>query len=426
MSTKTPVFRADLAEAMAGVSWLHENKGRREKYKSLTENIEYSGHARTPKFKDGSTGPITPYIQGCRDRDRRVVEVLCETQMGQIRKMVLDEATQQSDIALFKKYAMKVIPRVYPALFIKDLITVQPIPLPVAKAFYKDFLRDDGSNTRLDLLQYFDRTYGNRGISPIVQPVGTPPVGVGPTPTVTNEGTAPKNIKLSLTSVDVAASSKAMAYQFSAELNQDLMAYHGTSADPELGAEAAAEIQREIEYDIVNALISGAAAGNVNWSATPLATDTTTVNIEAYNKTIFHAIVDARNLVFKKRYTYPNWMIAHPDFTARLEKLNGFEYDPSYNPAMVMQGRQFFGTIRNVIQIYTDPWFPFTNVAVLGYKGVGDFEVGLGYFPYIPFYSTQLFENPATLQSSRALLSRQAIAMLVPEMYATVTIINAS
>jgi len=400
MNTTVSPFQVNLAESLAGLSWKHEHAGRRAKFQKLTEHIK-------------------------SDRDRRVTEVLCEQQLGHLRAMALDEASYSTDVALFKKYALKVIPRVYPALFVRNLISVQPIPLPNAKVFYKDFVRDP-AGTRLDAAASFSRTYANRGTAPSTQPTSTPPTAVGPTASVTNEGAAPAKIKMTLTAADITATSKALQYEFSAELNQDLIAYHGVSADPELGAEASNEIQREIEYDIIDGLLTGAAAGNVNWSAQPLATDTTTVNIEAYNKTIFNAFIDARNLVFKKRYTYPNWAIMHPDFAARLEKLSGFQYDPSYNPANVMQGRQFFGTIRNVMQIMVDPWFPQTNKAVLGYKGTGDFEVGMVYAPYIPFYQTAPFENPGTLSTSRALLARQAIAMLVPEMYSTVTITNAS
>jgi len=364
---------------MAFLSARHEVPARREKFQDLTGHID-------------------------NDRDRRVVEVLCEQQLIHLNKMrhqALDEATLATDVAIFNKYALKVIPRVYPALFVKDLVSVQPIPLPNAKVFYKDFARDP-SGTPLHTKAAFNRAYANRGaeLSPV-----------------------PK-IKMALTSADIVATGKALQYEFSVELDQDLMAYHGISADPELGAEAAQEIQREIEYDIVNTLLTGAGAGNVNWKATPdIAGDSvSTMAQEAYNKTIFHAIIDARNLVFKQRYSYPNWLVCSPDFAVRLEKLAGFEYDSSYNPGMLMQGRQFFGTIRNIISIYVDPWFPDPNKAVLGYKGTTDFDVGLVYSPYIPFYSTALFENPNTLGKSRSLLSRQAITMLVPEMYSTITI----
>lgn len=387
-------------EALQKLSWRHEDPDRRKKYESLT------GHIKA-------------------DKDRRVTEVLCEQQLQRIHTM-MDEATSLSDVALFKRFALRVIPRVYPALFIRDLISVQPIPLPTAKIFYKDFLRDS-AGTRLDSLSAFDRTYADRGDAPIQQPIQTPAQSTGPTLVTTNEGNAPAKIKMSLTAADIVATSKALQYTFSAELNQDLQAYHGVSADPELGAEAAQEIQREIEYDIIQNLIGTASAGNVNWSATPPAGDQSkTIDTDAYNKTIFHAVVDARNLVYKKRYTYPDWMICHPDLAVRFEKLNGFEYEEGVNPGSIMQGRQFFGTIRNVIRIYVDPWFPNANLGILGYKGMGDFEVGLVYAPYIPFYSTAPFEDPSTLQTSRAILSRQAISSLVPDMYSSITITNAS
>jgi len=318
-----------LAQGLAYRSYRHEVPARAAKYAKLTGHI-----------KDAA--------------DRRITEVLCEQQLDHIQGM--DEATSTGDVALFKKFALRVIPRVYPQMFVKNLVSVQPIPLPTAKVFYKDFLRDP-AGTRLDDTGSFSRTYANRGDSSVQQPVATPPASSGPTLVTTNEGTAPAKIKMTLTAADISADSKALQYEFSAELNQDLMAYHGISADAELGAEAASEIQREIEYDIIETLMAEAGAGNVNWSATPPAGDQgTTLNTNAYNATIFHAISDARNLVFKKRYAYPNWMVCHPDFAVRLEKLAGFEYDPSFNASQVMQGRQFFGTLRRQIQVMVDPW----------------------------------------------------------------------
>jgi len=381
MSTKNKSSQTAFQQAMAAMSWRNEIPARRERFKSLTEHI-----------KD--------------DRDRRVTEVLCENQLGRLSSMrqhMVDEATLTSDVSIFNKYALKIIPRVYPSLFVKDLISIQPIPLPTALVFYKDFLRDP-SGTPLNVKADFNPEYGDRGpeLSPVPQ------------------------IMMTITSANIVATAKAIGYEFSVELDQDLMAYHGLSADPELGAQAAMEIQREIEYDIISELLTGAGAGNVNWNAIPPSGDTNTINIEAYNKTLFHAVIDARNLVFKQRYTYPTWMITSPDFAVRFEKMAGFEYDQSYNPGTLMQGRQFFGTIRNIISIYVDPWFPNSNMAVLGYKGVTDFDVGLVYSPYIPFYSTQLFENPQTLGKTRSLLSRQAITMLVPEMYSTLSILNAN
>lgn len=365
-----------LSAAMALMSWRHEHAERAAKFAGLTKHI-----------KDPS--------------DRRKVECLCEQQLKHLSEM--DEATQTSDVAIFQKFAFKIIPRVYPKLFVKSLVSVQPIPVPNAKVFYKDFYRDP-SGTPLHKLANFDRTYANRGaeLSPV-----------------------PK-INMKITDADVIAESKALQYEFSVELNQDLMAYHGLSADPELGAEAAAEIQREIDSEIINTMFTEAAAGNVNWSAVPPVVDNKTIDIEAYNKTLYHAIVDARTLIYKERYVFPTFIIGGPDFGARLEKLSGFEYDPSFDPAQITAGRQFFGTLRKVMDVYIDPWIPDPNKAVVGYKGASDFDVGLVYAPYVPFYSTAPFENPGTLGISRAILSRQAIAMLVPEMYATITITDVS
>jgi hypothetical protein len=72
--------------------------------------------------------------------------------------------------------------------------------------------------------------------------------------------------------------------------------------------------------------------------------------------------------------------------------------------------------------VYCDPWFPYTNKMLLGYKGTSWMEAGYVYSPYIPLYTTPVWTVPATFKTTRGIMSRYAKKAVVPELYSTVTI----
>jgi len=144
-----------------------------------------------------------------------------------------------------------------------------------------------------------------------------------------------KEIDLKLTSETVDTIIKKLKAKWTIELEQDLQAYHGLSVETELMSILQTQIIREIDGMIISALLLGASgtgtgvgtgAGNVNWNANGyLEADTTTTYRRDYRKTLYEAIEDAANLIYKKRYQYPTWIIGHPDAIVRLEKLEEFK-----------------------------------------------------------------------------------------------------
>jgi len=404
--------------------------------------------------------------EGLKDTDRIVLENLLDN----AQRWVLTEATTTQDIATFTTYAFPLIRRVYPNLIAQELVAVQPMTQPTALIFYLDFLYDtnrhgSSAGDRVDL-NHNPKYAGGMVRGEIIKRSGVVGSG-GPyqlnyTPAGNSEivyidgvvlvggytinggeitfNTAPATeatvtidyqlsplegednvaeMKLSITSDSVVAETKKLKAQWTLEAQQDLMAYHGLNAENELLTVMGNEIIREIDRLIINHLLRVASAGNVNWSSSK--PTSYAGSQREYEQTLFHAILDANNLIYRKRFQNANWIVADPDTCTLLEKLDGYK---ELNEAWVGgagQGVERFGVLRNRFTVYKDPGMK-PNTMLIGYKGSTFFETGYVYAPYIPLYTTPIMLDPNDFTPRRGVMTRFARKPVITDYYATVTI----
>lgn len=307
----------------------------------------------------------------------------------------------------FTTVALPLVRKIFDTLIAMNLVSVQPISQPTAKVFYLDFLYNTGGAS---VYEEKDVDYSDNVEAP----------------------SSVKEIDLKLTSETVTAVNKKLKAKWSVEVEQDLSAYHGLSVESELMAILQTQITREVDGMIIAALLAGAAgtgsgtgtgAGDVNWNSTGyLAGDTSTTFQRDYRKTIYEAIEDAANLVFKKRYQYPTWIVGHPDAVVRLEKLEDFKISPGAADNARTIGRHLVGTLSGRYDVYKDPFFPYTNKLLLGYKGA-EWGNSVGFYaPYIPLYMTPKIIDANDFIPRRGLMSRFAYGTLIKDGLATVTI----
>ena len=307
----------------------------------------------------------------------------------------------------FTTVALPLVRKVFDKLIAMDLVSVQPITQPTAKIFYLDFLYHEDESSVYDdkKTDYSDSSEGDTDV---------------------------KEIDLKLTSETVDTIIKKLKAKWTIELEQDLQAYHGLSVETELMSILQTQITREIDGMIISALLLGASgtgtgvgtgAGNVNWNANGyLGADTTTTYRRDYRKMLYEAIEDAANLIYKKRYQYPTWIIGHPDAIVRLEKLEEFKISPTTEANKRSVGRILVGTIDSRYDVYKDPFFPATNKLLLGYKGAEWGNASGFYAPYVPLYTTPKIIDANDFIPRRGLMSRFAYGTLIKDGLATVTI----
>lgn len=229
-----------------------------------------------------------------------------------------------------------------------------------------------------------------------------------------------QEMNISITSVDISTTEKALKTVIDMEAVQDMYSQFGLRAENELATVVANQIRREIEIEIAYALLNGASAGNVNWSATvPSTAPWTSLNPKEWAETMIDAMIDADTFVWNKRWASTNWAVMSGANAARLEKLDSFKADVDSQKANL--GLTRAGVLRGRWTVYKAAAFP-DNKILVGYKGDSFLDSGFVHCPYIPLYKTPLFVDPDTLQQKQATMSRYGNKVLEGDCYATVTI----
>lgn len=371
------------------------------------------------------------YLTEGLEKHRRIcTEVLLDNQNEILHRKaelgpMFEDVVSTSNVLAFTTFAFPLVRRIFPRLIANDLVSVQPMSQPTGKIFYFDINYSPNqvgsplAYNRVDIPANFAAN-------------NNPPV---PGYAAAAEAAQVPQLNLQIESVDVSAISRKLSAKWSMESEQDLFAYHGLNAENELMTALGDEIAREIDRDIIAALFAFAGAGNVNWHSTiPGSGPYSTIDPKIYNETIMDAFVDANNLIFKKRYRNANWIVVGSTTGARLEKLNQFRLFPAADPTgTIVYGPHLFGTISGRWTVYKDPWLDVVGsggggvgggeVCLLGYKGTTPLDTGYIYAPYIPLLTTAPFTDPNFLTTVRSMITRYAKQGVIPESYATVTII---
>lgn len=379
---------------------------------------------------DGNFSRMVPHLQdnpmrkkrwaylteGLDDHKRICLEVLLDNQQESFTRRskmgpMFEDQVTTANVLAFTTFAFPLVRRIFPRLIANDLVSVQPMSQPTGKIFY------------------FDINYNQTG-SPPVQNRVDDPTKFSTTYAQAAEGAQVPQLSLSIESVDVSAITKKLSAKWSMESEQDLFAYHGLNAENELMTALGDEIAREIDRSIINNLFTFATAGNVNWHYTnPTTGAYSLIDPKAFAETLYDAIVDANNLIFKKRYRNANWIVAGTTTCGRLEKLDKFRLFPAADPVgQIVYGPHLFGTISGRWTVYKDPWLDQTlpggqEQILLGYKGTSPLDTGYIYAPYIPLLTTAPFTNPDTLTTVRAMMTRYANQGVIGDSYATVTVL---
>jgi hypothetical protein len=340
--------------------------------------------------------------EGLDDMRRLQCEVLLDNM-----QVALSETSFAANVGPFTTFAFPMIRRIFPKLIAQDLCSVQPMTQPTGKVFFLNFKYGTAKGAiaegdRLDQKGNLAKSYADR----------TPETG------------AVAEINFDIASIAVEAEEKALKAQWTLEAQQDLKAYHGLDAESELMVVLSDEIIKEVDMLIIDDMTANATAGNVNWNINaPNAAPWTNIDPKIYKATLYDAIVDANNLIFKKRFRNATWVVADSDTCTRLEKLEGFKLTETVDDALFNIGIHQFGVLRNRFVVYKHPWYQ-ENKMLLGFKGASWLDTGYVYAPYIPLYTTPLIIHPDTLKPIRGMMSRYARQIVQGDCFATVSLLS--
>lgn len=237
-------------------------------------------------------------------------------------------------------------------------------------------------------------------------------------------------INVSMRSEAIVAKTKKLKAQWTPEFAQDLNAYHSLDAEAELTAVMSEYISLEIDLEILDMLISSAAAGTEYWSAinnqtlNAGATDFTST-LGFYNtqgqwfQTLGTKMQKLSNIIHQRTLRGgANFCVVSPTVATILESIPGFASTSNGDVTVASYafGVQKMGQINNRYTIYKNPYMK-ENTILMGFKGSQFLETGAVFAPYIPLIMTPLVYDPDTFVPRKGLLTRYAKKMVRPEFY---------
>lgn len=429
-------------------SFLTEDKARAEKYAALTEGL--------------STG------------QRLIVERL----MANIDREFAREQTTTGQIVPFAKFAKPIIRRIMPRTIANELVSIQPMPLPTAKIFYKTIQYADAqaptvaghvidNNEGVDQRNRFYASGSVRGEAlgtgdaanvafqtleyPIVADsltvyvnsvaaahtvnatTGAITMTVAPAAAATvtadyqlvmeglgGTGNARrKGLKLVMASDDINAETSTLVSSHTLEAAQDYAAYHDGNLDEELSDAMSEELLLEIDRVLIMGIEAGATAGNTSWSKT---IPTGQLAKEHY-ETLMHAVTDTAALIYRKRLVWPNWLLMNAATFSFIEKMQSFRplgHFAENGSTIIGSGPNVFGTIGGRYKVIVDPLFTADTILV-GYKGSSWQEAGYVFAPYL-MAKTGIFMDPADMTPRQGMMNRYGTKLINGNYFGTVTL----
>ena len=241
-------------------------------------------------------------------------------------------------------------------------------------------------------------------------------------------------INVQMKSSAIVAKTRKLKAVWTPEFAQDLNAYHALDAEAELTSILSEYISLEIDLEILDMLISGAAAGNEVWSAENNISITSAAgaqkNLGFYNsqgqwfQTLGTKIQKLSNIIHQKTLRGgANFLVCSPSVGTILESIPGFAADTDGDAAKATYafGVQKVGSLNGRYKVYKNPYMK-SNVMLLGFRGSQFLETGAVFAPYIPLIMTPLVYDPNTFTPRKGLLTRYAKKMVRPEFYGTIDI----
>jgi hypothetical protein len=243
-------------------------------------------------------------------------------------------------------------------------------------------------------------------------------------------------IDIKVDSVAVTAITKKLKAKWTPELGQDLNAYHNLDAEVELTQILSEQIALEIDREILDDLVRGAAAGVRYWSRSPgrflnretgveigaATTPDFTGNVSEWYETLIETINDVSAQIHRKTLRgAANFVVCGPEVANVLEFTAGFRANVTADSDRGDAGAVKVGSLSKKFDIIVDPYFP-RNLVLVGRRGSSFLESGYVYAPYVPLQTTPTIFGVEDFVPRKGVMTRYAKKMVRPDMYGLVIV----
>lgn len=177
-------------------------------------------------------------------------------------------------------------------------------------------------------------------------------------------------MNMSLAQIPIFAKSRKLAAYWGFDAAYDLKQQYGTEILDVMSAQAAGEIQHEIDTEIVTKLIQGAAAGpELTWNKVP----PVGVNVIDHYDSFWVRLTEGAKIIFNAtNRVEPNFIVCGTNVSAIIECMRNFDGTGATDAV----GPHFIGTLGGKYKVYIVPLID-PDVFVMGYKGTNFLETGL-------------------------------------------------
>lgn len=177
-------------------------------------------------------------------------------------------------------------------------------------------------------------------------------------------------INMSLAQIPVYAKSRKLAAYWGFDAAYDLKQQYGTDILDVMSAQAAGEIQHEVDTEVVTKLLQGAAAGpELTWNKIP----PTGVNVVDHYDSFWVRLTEGAKIIFQAtQRVQPNFIVCGSNVSAIIECMRNFDGTGGTDAV----GPHFIGTLGGRYKVYVVPLID-PDVFLMGYKGTNFLETGL-------------------------------------------------
>jgi hypothetical protein len=240
-------------------------------------------------------------------------------------------------------------------------------------------------------------------------------------------------LNVEMKSLPIVAKTRKLKAQWTPEFAQDLNAYHSIDAEAELTSMLSEYISQEIDFEILDMLISGAKSTGY-WSAqvgrewngsafadySSVGASASAFNQGAWFQTLGTVVAGVSNKIHQKTLRGgANFMVVSPDVATIIESIPGYASTADNGDAQFAFGVTKIGSLNSRFQVYKNPYMK-ENVILMGYRGTQFLETGAVYSPYIPLIMTPLVYDPKNFTPRKGVMTRYAKKMLRGEFYGKV------
>jgi len=353
----------------------------------------------------------------------RCLKALVQLSQGRNYKTVAEEVLYQScadgttavgaggapSSALF---IFPLVRRVYPRLIATEVASVQPMDRPDGKIFYLDTVRKDANG-------YTDEAGADVANRMPIQRSDSFSDSYADDP---GECESTLFVQLKMSSKSITAQTKKLSAAWTIEELQDLRAYHNLDVSLELVGGLSREVALEWNNLVLNEMLNGALAGNLNFGTTA-PSGYTQKEWDEYLPRYIDAI-SAK--VFKQRNGDITHLIAGPDAWVKLSATHRIATNPNSEVPTQFEGVTMTpwmgGSTPNLKVFKTSFWNARNADKILAIRRGDDWsDTPYVWAPYIDYVSPVL-TLPDTFNQKQGIMSRVAHKVVVGQAMGTITI----